>query len=178
MTEINLGSHTIRSHGSKLAKTHMHDWIILVLLGVLDVILNLIHPFYRFVGKEMMADFKYPMKENTVPILAVPVSWIFFCISQKISWTILRNYYLPKNIKGYQWWNPFCFVFCSFLGDFDGQIYAVLLPILVFLIFYSRRRCVYDLHHAILGDFQAKFAVILFVTMLQWLLTRMFFFFK
>ncbi|XP_031249409.1 lipid phosphate phosphatase 2-like isoform X1 [Pistacia vera] len=102
MREIDLGSHTIRSHGSRVAKTHMHDWIILVVLGVTDIILNLIHPFYRFVGKDMMADFKYPMKDNTVPVWAVP-------------------------------------------------IYAVLMPILIFLIIYSRRRCVYDLHHGILG---------------------------
>lgn len=33
----------------------------------------IIHPFYRFVGKDMMTDLKYPMKENTVPVWAVPV---------------------------------------------------------------------------------------------------------
>lgn len=33
------------------------------------------------------------------------------------------------------------------------QIVAVLLPILIFLAFYYRRRDVYDLHHAILGTF-------------------------
>lgn len=33
----------------------------------------IIHPFYRFVGKDMMTDLKYPMKENTVPFWAVPV---------------------------------------------------------------------------------------------------------
>lgn len=31
-------------------------------------------------------------------------------------------------------------------------MYAVLLPILVFLVVYFRRRDVYDLHHAVLGD--------------------------
>ncbi|GFP79164.1 lipid phosphate phosphatase 1 [Phtheirospermum japonicum] len=49
-----------------------------------------------------MTDLKYPMKENTVPVWAVP-------------------------------------------------IYAVLLPIAIFVFFYLRRRDVYDLHHAILG---------------------------
>lgn len=31
-------------------------------------------------------------------------------------------------------------------------MYAVLLPIVVFVLVYLRRRDVYDLHHAILGD--------------------------
>ncbi|KAJ9708274.1 hypothetical protein PVL29_000370 [Vitis rotundifolia] len=61
-----------------------------------------IHPFYRFVGKDMMNDLKYPLKDNTVPGWAVPM-------------------------------------------------YAVLLPIVIFILFYLRRRDVYDLHHSILG---------------------------
>lgn len=32
------------------------------------------------------------------------------------------------------------------------QIYAVLLPILIFVFFYIRRKNVYDLHHSILGN--------------------------
>uniref|UniRef100_A0A5B6Z6S9 Putative lipid phosphate phosphatase 2 isoform X2 n=1 Tax=Davidia involucrata TaxID=16924 RepID=A0A5B6Z6S9_DAVIN len=102
MREVQLGSHTVRSHGVTVARTHMHDWLILMLLVVINVILNVIHPFYRFVGKDMMTDLKYPLKDNTVPLWAVP-------------------------------------------------LYAVLLPIAIFLLFYFRRRDVYDLHHAILG---------------------------
>lgn len=64
----------MRSHGYAVAKTHMHDWIILLLLVLIDIILYIIHPFYRFVGKDMMADLKYPLKSNTVPVWAVPVS--------------------------------------------------------------------------------------------------------
>ncbi|XP_038996459.1 putative lipid phosphate phosphatase 3, chloroplastic isoform X3 [Hibiscus syriacus] len=66
MQEIHLGSHTIRSHGLAVARTHMHDWLILLLLGVIEM-------------------------------------------------------------------------------------YAMLLPMLIFLIVYIRRRDVYDLHHAVLG---------------------------
>ncbi|KAI3433198.1 acidPPc domain-containing protein, partial [Psidium guajava] len=102
MDQVELGRHTIKSHGAALAKNHMHDWLILLLLAVLEVILFIIHPFYRFVGKDMMTDLKYPMKRNTVPFWAVPV-------------------------------------------------YAVLLPISVFLLVYLRRRDVYDMHHGILG---------------------------
>lgn len=94
--------HTFRSHGVTLARTHMHDWLILMFLVVIEIILNVIHPFYRFVGKDMMTDLKYPLKSNTVPLWSVPV-------------------------------------------------YAVLLPVIIFLIIYLRRRCVYDLHHAVLG---------------------------
>lgn len=68
------GAHTVRSHGVRVAKTHMHDWLILMFLGLLILSLNVIHPFYRFVGKDMMSDLKYPHKDNTVPFWAVVVS--------------------------------------------------------------------------------------------------------
>jgi diacylglycerol diphosphate phosphatase / phosphatidate phosphatase len=51
----------------------MYDWIVLVLLAVLDGVLNIIEPFHRFVGSDMMMDLRYPMKGNTVPFWAVPV---------------------------------------------------------------------------------------------------------
>ncbi|KAL9389565.1 hypothetical protein Peur_018170 [Populus x canadensis] len=100
--QAGMGTHTIKSHGAKLARDHMHDWLILLLLVVIEVILYVIHPFYRFVGKDMMTDLKYPLKENTVPVWTVP-------------------------------------------------LYAVLLPVAVFLVVYIRRKDVYDLHHSILG---------------------------
>ncbi|XAR52457.1 Phosphatidate phosphatase [Bertholletia excelsa] len=103
MSEVELGMcYTIKSHGATVAKDHKHDWLILLLLVVIEVVLNVIHPFYRFVGKGMLEDLKYPMKSNTVPVWAVPM-------------------------------------------------YAVLLPIVIFVLFYIRKRNVYDLHHAILG---------------------------
>ncbi|KAF2322546.1 hypothetical protein GH714_018767 [Hevea brasiliensis] len=73
MPEIQLGAHTVRSHGVKVARTHMHDWLILLLLVVIDVILNVIEPFHRFVGRDMMTDLSYPLKDNTVPFWAVPI---------------------------------------------------------------------------------------------------------
>ncbi|KAH7686200.1 diacylglycerol diphosphate phosphatase / phosphatidate phosphatase protein [Dioscorea alata] len=72
MPEVQLGAHTIRSHGTKVVRFHMHDWIILVLLIIIDAVLNIIEPFHRFVGKDMMTDLRYPMKSNTVPFWAVP----------------------------------------------------------------------------------------------------------
>lgn len=71
---ITVASHTVRSHGITVARTHLNDWLILVLLLAIVILLNAIHPFYRFVGKDMMEDLKYPLKSNTVPIWAVPVS--------------------------------------------------------------------------------------------------------
>ena len=73
MQEIQLGGHTLKSHGAKVARIHMHDWLILILLIVIDVLLNLIEPFHRFVGEEMMTDLKYPLKDNTIPVWTVPV---------------------------------------------------------------------------------------------------------
>ncbi|KAL2329525.1 hypothetical protein Fmac_017106 [Flemingia macrophylla] len=102
--EVQFGSHTVSSHGYAVVKIHKHDWLILLLLVLIVIILYIIHPFHRFVGKDMMTDLKYPLKSNTVPVWAIP-------------------------------------------------IYAVLLPIVIFLLVYIRRRDVYDLHHAVLGLF-------------------------
>lgn len=55
----------------------MHDWLILMLLVVIEVILNVIEPFHRFVGKDMLTDLSYPLKDNTVPTWAVPVCFRF-----------------------------------------------------------------------------------------------------
>ncbi|XP_054808926.1 lipid phosphate phosphatase 2-like isoform X1 [Prosopis cineraria] len=102
MPEIQSATHTIKSHGAQVARIHLHDWLILLLLVVIDVILNLIEPFHRFVGEGMMTDLRYPMKDNTVPFWAVPVI-------------------------------------------------AILLPLVVILFYYIKRKDIYDFHHAILG---------------------------
>lgn len=73
MPEIQLGGHTIVSHGVKLARLHMLDWLIVVLLGTIELILKFVAPFNRFIGEDMMTDIKYPMKSNTVPFWAVQV---------------------------------------------------------------------------------------------------------
>jgi len=72
--QVDPSAHTIKSHGAALARNHVRDWLILLLLIVIEVVLFVIKPFYRFVGRDMMEDLKYPMKENTVPVWAVPVS--------------------------------------------------------------------------------------------------------
>ncbi|GMY15287.1 lipid phosphate phosphatase 2-like isoform X1 [Fagus crenata] len=102
MPEIQLGRHTVKTHGANVARVHMHDWIILLLLVAIEIILNVIEPFHRFVGKGMMTDLRYPYKEDTLPFWSVP-------------------------------------------------ILAILLPLVIFTIYYFQRRDVYDLHHAILG---------------------------
>ncbi|KAK3031563.1 hypothetical protein RJ639_036362 [Escallonia herrerae] len=141
MSGIDLGcGHTIKSHGASVARKHKHDWLILVLLAGIEVILNIIHPFYRFVGKDMMTDLKYPLKDNTVPVWAVPFIWK-----------------MPKS----SFYLGFISYLAALLNDFvgghktdstgDAQLYAVLLPIAVFLLFYIRRKDIYDLHHSILG---------------------------
>ncbi|CAI9302096.1 unnamed protein product [Lactuca saligna] len=99
------GAHTVQSHGKELAREHMHDWLVLLLLVSLELFLNLIEPFHRYVGEEMMTDMKYPFyQKDTIPMYAVP-------------------------------------------------LYVGVLPCMVFLMYYMRRRDVYDLHHAVLGLF-------------------------
>uniref|UniRef100_A0A1D1YAF6 Lipid phosphate phosphatase 2 n=2 Tax=Anthurium amnicola TaxID=1678845 RepID=A0A1D1YAF6_9ARAE len=73
MADVHLGVHTIKSHGLKVARFHMHDWLILLLLVAIDVGLNVIDPFHRFVGEDMLTDLRYPLKGNTVPFWAVPL---------------------------------------------------------------------------------------------------------
>ncbi|KAM7484599.1 hypothetical protein LguiA_000608 [Lonicera macranthoides] len=73
MPEIQLGAQTIRAYGPQVARIYMYDWLILMLLMVIEVILNIIEPFHRFVGEEMMTNLKYPLKDNTVPLWAVPI---------------------------------------------------------------------------------------------------------
>lgn len=75
MREIHLGSHTLKSHGIKVAKIHKFDWLALIGLLILVLTIRTVHPFYRFVGKEMMTDLRYPFKTNTVPAWAVPVGY-------------------------------------------------------------------------------------------------------
>lgn len=70
-------AYTIKFHGATVARTHLHDWVILLLLVVIEIVLNIINPFYRYVGKDMMTDLKYPLQPNTVPVWAVPVSLYF-----------------------------------------------------------------------------------------------------
>ncbi|MQL94056.1 hypothetical protein Taro_026704 [Colocasia esculenta] len=73
MPDIQLGAHTVQSHGIKVARFHMHDWLILLLLVVIDVVLAKISPFYRFVSVDMMTGLKYPYRGSTVPFWAVPI---------------------------------------------------------------------------------------------------------
>ncbi|KAJ4838964.1 Lipid phosphate phosphatase 2 [Turnera subulata] len=72
MEGITLGAHTIRSHGAKVARVHLQDWLILLLLIAIDGFLNYIEPFHRFVSKDMMTDLRYPFKHDTIPFWAVP----------------------------------------------------------------------------------------------------------
>ncbi|PON86996.1 Lipid phosphate phosphatase [Trema orientale] len=91
MPEIQLGAHTIRSHGFQVLKIHKHDWLILVLLAGLDLGLNIIEPFHRFVGEDMMTDLKYPLKPNTVPFWGVPIIAILLPLAVIIVYYFIRR---------------------------------------------------------------------------------------
>ncbi|KAL2465150.1 Lipid phosphate phosphatase 1 [Abeliophyllum distichum] len=103
MPEVQFIGHTVKSHGSKLLRVHMHDWLILIVIAAIDAGLNAIEPFHRYVNTDMMTYLMYPLKiPDTVPMWAVP-------------------------------------------------IIAVLLPCVIFLLYYFYKRDVYDLHYAVLG---------------------------
>ncbi|XP_065011807.1 lipid phosphate phosphatase 2-like isoform X1 [Musa acuminata AAA Group] len=93
MPDIQLGTHTVRSHGTQVARFHMHDWFILILLAIIDGCLNIIEPFHRFVGRDMMTDLRYPLKSNTVPFWAVPLIGILLPFA-----IIIGIYVKRKNV--------------------------------------------------------------------------------
>ncbi|KAL6539013.1 Lipid phosphate phosphatase 2 [Orobanche minor] len=93
MPDIQLGAFTIRSHGAQVARFHKHDWLILMLLVVTEVVLNVIEPFHRFVGEDMMTDLKYPLKDNTIPLWAVPLIAIILPFT-----VILVVYFIRKDV--------------------------------------------------------------------------------
>uniref|UniRef100_A0A7N0U389 Phosphatidic acid phosphatase type 2/haloperoxidase domain-containing protein n=1 Tax=Kalanchoe fedtschenkoi TaxID=63787 RepID=A0A7N0U389_KALFE len=91
MADARFEAHTIKSHGVKLLRLHMHDWLILVVLAVLYGVLNLIEPFHRFVGEDMMTDLKYPLKGNTVPFWAVPIIAVLLPVVVFIAYYVIRR---------------------------------------------------------------------------------------
>ncbi|XP_047162863.1 lipid phosphate phosphatase 2-like [Vigna umbellata] len=93
MPEDQLSRRTIKSHGAKVARRHMQDWLILLLLAIIDAILNVIEPFHRFVGQGMMTDLSYPLKDNTIPFWAVPIVAILLPIV-----FILVYYFFRKDV--------------------------------------------------------------------------------
>ncbi|KAF2948304.1 hypothetical protein DAI22_01g027200 [Oryza sativa Japonica Group] len=71
--EVQLGPHTIQTHGVRLARNHLHDWVVLILLAAVVIALHFAPPFSRFVGKDMMTYVSYPVKQSTVPAWGVPI---------------------------------------------------------------------------------------------------------
>nr|GLL35348.1 lipid phosphate phosphatase 2 [Ipomoea trifida]GMD33956.1 probable lipid phosphate phosphatase 4 [Ipomoea batatas] len=92
MSDIQFGGHTIKSHGHELAKLHKYDWMILLLLALIDGFLYIIEPFHRYTNADMMRDLKYPFKvHSTIPIWAVAVYAVI------LPCTIFYIYYLHRK---------------------------------------------------------------------------------
>ncbi|AEE76067.1 Phosphatidic acid phosphatase (PAP2) family protein [Arabidopsis thaliana] len=89
MAKIMLGSHSVKSHGWKVAREHLCDWLILVVLGLIDIVLNVIEPFHRYIGPDMLTDLTFPFYEDTIPMWAVPI----ICILVPICIFIVYYYY-------------------------------------------------------------------------------------
>ncbi|KAE9606105.1 hypothetical protein Lal_00025201 [Lupinus albus] len=81
----------LQSAGCKLALSHKQDWLILVLLGAIEGVLNIIEPFHRYIGKDMMADLMFPFKEDTIPMWAVPILSIFIPIVIFVAFYLVRK---------------------------------------------------------------------------------------
>ncbi|KAI5063114.1 hypothetical protein GOP47_0021661 [Adiantum capillus-veneris] len=64
---------TLRGATYKLLRFHLRDWVALLTLAIVDLVLNIIYPFNRFVGETMVGDLMYPLQPSTVPLPVVPV---------------------------------------------------------------------------------------------------------
>ncbi|XP_028788414.1 lipid phosphate phosphatase 2-like [Neltuma alba] len=97
-----MGCYTIKSHGGRVARTHKLDWLVLLLLVVIDLFLDSLEPFHRFVGEGMMTDLKYPYKDETIPFRVVQIVTILFPIAVFFMFYICkRNVYdLHHSILG------------------------------------------------------------------------------
>ncbi|XP_022737274.1 lipid phosphate phosphatase 2-like [Durio zibethinus] len=93
MTDILPEAHTLTSHGVQVARVYLYDWLILLLLVVIDGLLNFVEPFHRFVGKEMMTDLKFPFHKDTIPFWAVPFLAVLLPL---VVFSI--NYYFRKDV--------------------------------------------------------------------------------
>ena len=60
---------------ASLLHFYMADWIFLVLLAILTGGLEALKPFQRYVGAYQLTFLMYPLRGDTVPNWAVPVSY-------------------------------------------------------------------------------------------------------
>ncbi|WOL01153.1 lipid phosphate phosphatase 2-like isoform X4 [Canna indica] len=91
MREVRLGSYTVQSHGIEVVKAHKFDWLILILLVALLMAIRVVHPFYRFVGKDMMSYLRYPFKTNTVP------PWALYIIAIVLPAAVIVAFYVHRR---------------------------------------------------------------------------------
>ena len=56
--QLGEGPHSLKSHGFRVARFHIHDWFIFILLVAIEIILLIISPFYRFINNDMLTDLK------------------------------------------------------------------------------------------------------------------------
>ncbi|KAK7276216.1 hypothetical protein RIF29_17352 [Crotalaria pallida] len=81
----------LQSPGGKLALSHKHDWMILLILAAIEGLLNIIEPFHRYIGKDMMTDLVFPFKQDTIPMWAVPVYSILIPILIFVGFYFVRK---------------------------------------------------------------------------------------
>ncbi|GBG60520.1 hypothetical protein CBR_g5695 [Chara braunii] len=55
------------------ARSNGGDWILVFLLMIVVALLQLAPPFERYVSKEAVDELRYPLKDNTIPTLVVPI---------------------------------------------------------------------------------------------------------
>jgi diacylglycerol diphosphate phosphatase/phosphatidate phosphatase len=74
-SSVDINEHTDLKLG-KLFLHHWKDWVFVVFLIIMEVVLNVIHPYKRYLGKEMFVtgEYMYPLMKQTVPAAAVPVT--------------------------------------------------------------------------------------------------------
>ncbi len=83
-----------------LIKYHWTDWVCLVILIIIEIILEVIHPYKRYVGPKnfVTGELLYPMHSQTIPFYAVPVSFKVFPFSLQVFMSQRQLWYVSRII--------------------------------------------------------------------------------
>lgn len=74
-----------------LLKKYMLDWFVICLLVLIDIGLNVIHPNQRYINSEMLKYLTFPLKHNSVPVIAIPVIALVVPITFFVIFFIFRK---------------------------------------------------------------------------------------
>lgn len=86
-----------------LLKRYLFDWFLLFVLIVCSGLVNLIHPFHRYVNEEILKSLMFPLKDNTIPSAIVPVYFFIVIASLWYSHVNLEWHHRLSRLYSLYW---------------------------------------------------------------------------